>query len=62
MRFLWTFIWSFLIGVMLVYVNAAMSGAEFHVMDGLVVSVILTVAVLSITTMIPNTPVEHHEH
>ncbi len=62
MRFLWTFIWSVLLSEMVIYVNASMNGVTFQVMDGLLAGIIVTIAVFLITAIIPDDPVDVHEH
>lgn len=62
MKIVWTFIWSFLLSEMIMYVGGSMNGVAFNFKNGLIMTFIFTIVILLITTMIPNEPVEHHEH
>ncbi|MCP8968293.1 YjzD family protein [Ectobacillus ponti] len=62
MRFVWAFIWSFLLVQMISYVIGAMTGNEYNFANASIMSVVFAVLVIAIGSLIPNDPVPHHEH
>ncbi|WP_404451730.1 YjzD family protein [Virgibacillus necropolis] len=49
MRFIWTFIWSLLLSSVLSYILTSMGGTPFNFMHTLVLSIILTIAVFTLS-------------
>ncbi|KMK96799.1 DUF2929 family protein [Rossellomorea marisflavi] len=60
MRFFWMFFWAFALTEMLTYVVANMSGGKFDFMQGLILSVAVTILAYIVTLILPNEPVEDH--
>lgn len=63
MKYIMTFLWSFLLVSMLNYVVSSVLGAEFNFNNGAFISVIFAVLVFIISAIIPNEAndtVEHH--
>ncbi|PKG25522.1 YjzD family protein [Niallia nealsonii] len=56
MRYLFTFIWSFLLAQMLTYVVSSMNGNSFSLGTGFILSIIFTVLVFVLGAIIPNEP------
>ncbi|GKU81775.1 YjzD family protein [Niallia sp. NCCP-28] len=56
MRYLFTFIWSFLLAQMLTYVVSSMNGSSFSLSTGFILSIIFTVLVFVLGAIIPNEP------
>ncbi|MGN7387070.1 DUF2929 family protein [Sporosarcina sp. SAFN-015] len=55
MKYIITFVWSFLLVTMLNYVAGSIAGiASFDFMGGVIASVILSVIVLGVTAVIPD--------
>lgn len=60
MRYLFTFIWSFLLAQMLTYVVSSMNGSSFNLGTGFILSIIFTLLVFVMGAIIPNEP-SHEE-
>jgi uncharacterized membrane protein len=45
MRYFWTFLWSFLLSNMLVYVVSNMEGSHFDLMQSTILAVVFTVII-----------------
>ena len=60
MNFFWMFFWAFALTEMLTYVVANMSGGKFDFMQGLILSVAVTILAYIVTLILPNEPVEDH--
>ncbi|GLI86136.1 DUF2929 family protein [Rossellomorea marisflavi] len=60
MKFFWMFFWAFALTEMLTYVVANMSGGKFDFMQGLILSVAVTILAYIVTLILPNEPVEDH--
>nr|WP_285806135.1 YjzD family protein [Rossellomorea marisflavi] len=54
------FFWAFALTEMLTYVVANMSGGKFDFMQGLILSVAVTILAYIVTLILPNEPVEDH--
>ncbi|WP_420835800.1 YjzD family protein [Bacillus weihaiensis] len=62
LRFLWTFIWGFLLIHMASYVVNSMSGGHYDFMTATVLSVIAIVVIILIAQVIPSEPAADHDH
>ena len=64
MRYIVTFIWSFLLVSMLNYVVSSVLGAPFDFKTGAILSVVFSILVFIIGAILPNDPVpeaaDHH--
>jgi len=61
-RFFWTLFWSFLLVQMLTYVVSSMSGAEFNLKSGAILSIGVTLLIFLATAVIPNEPKPTGKH
>ena len=64
MQYIITFIWSFLLVTMLNYVVSSVLDVDFNFMNGVIVSLVVSVLVIIIAAVIPNesTPDAEAEH
>ena len=60
MKFVMTFLWSFLLVTMVNYVTGSIANVPFDLVPGIVASVILSVVVLVISSLCPDDPVSDH--
>ncbi|MCM3756480.1 YjzD family protein [Sporosarcina aquimarina] len=61
MKFIMTFVWSFLLVSMLNYVAGSIANVPtFEFTTGIIVSLVLSVMVFAITAIIPDEPVAEH--
>jgi hypothetical protein len=60
MRYVMTFVWSFLLVAMLNYVVGAIADVPFEFMPGVIVSVILSVLIIILGEAFPKGPVSDH--
>ncbi|MBE1555059.1 YjzD family protein [Sporosarcina limicola] len=60
MRYLMTFVWSFLLVTMLNYVAGSIANIPFDFISGAIMSVVLAVFVLIISASLPEGPVADH--
>jgi predicted PurR-regulated permease PerM len=56
MRFIGTFFWSFLLISLLNYVVSAVQNAHFDFMNGVIISLIVSVLIFIISSIIPDSP------
>ncbi|WP_394188702.1 YjzD family protein [Paenisporosarcina quisquiliarum] len=62
MKFVFTFIWSFLLITLLNYVVSSVNGVPFDFTLGAIVSVGVALLLFVISKVIPNEPVAHEHH
>ncbi len=62
MKFVLTFVWSFLLVTTLNYVVSSVNAVEFNFTLGAIVSVFVAILIFFISSIIPNDPVVHEEH
>ncbi|GKV57899.1 DUF2929 domain-containing protein [Sporosarcina sp. NCCP-2222] len=61
MKYIMTFVWSFLLVTMLNYVTGSIADIQgFDFMGGVIVSVVLSIVVIAISAIIPDEPVADH--
>ncbi|TWT04864.1 YjzD family protein [Planomicrobium sp. CPCC 101079] len=56
MRFIGTFLWSFLLISLLNYVVSAVQNVHFDFMNGLYISLVVSVLIFVISSIIPDSP------
>lgn len=62
MKFVFTFVWSFLLITLLNYVVSSVNGVYFDFTLGAIVSVGVALLLFVISKIIPNEPVAHEHH
>lgn len=62
MKFVFTFVWSFLLITLLNYVVSSVNGVHFDFTLGAIVSVGVALLLFVISKIIPNEPVAHEHH
>lgn len=62
MKFVFTFVWSFLLVTTLNYVVSSVNNVEFQFAFGAILSVFVAILIFIISSIIPNEPVVHEEH
>lgn len=62
MKYIMTFVWSFLLVSMLNYVVSSVLGAPFDFQIGAIVSVVFTVLIFILGAVIPNDPIPEADH
>ncbi|MGN1401498.1 MAG: YjzD family protein [Bacillus sp. (in: firmicutes)] len=62
MRYLVTFFWVFLLMQMIVYVVGSMIGVGYTFSTGAIMSIPAVLLIFIIPTLLPDEPVEHHQH
>ncbi|MFX3673947.1 MAG: YjzD family protein [Paenisporosarcina sp.] len=60
MKYIFTFIWSFLLVTTLNYVVSSVAGVEFNFVLGAILSVAVAFIIFIISAIIPNDPIENH--
>ena len=61
MRYIVTFLWSFLLMQMITYVVSSMAGAAYSFSTGVIIAVIVTLLVFALTAILPKAePAENH--
>jgi predicted PurR-regulated permease PerM len=56
MRFIGTFFWSFLLISLLNYVVSAVQNVHFDFMNGVIISLVVSVLIFIISSIIPDSP------
>jgi len=62
MKYLLTFVWSFLLISTLNYVVSSVNGVHFDFTLGAIISVFVAIIIFIISAIIPNDPVVHENH
>ena len=62
MKYIFTFIWSFVLVAMLNYVVSSINNVPFDFELGAILSLVVSLVILLITAIIPNDPVAHESH
>ena len=62
MKFIMTFIWSFLLVSTLNYVVSSVADVPFNFQLGAILSLVFAALIFVITTIIPDEPVVHENH
>lgn len=62
MKYIMTFVWSFLLVSMLNYVVSSVLGAPFDFQIGAIVSVVFAVLIFILGAVIPNDPIPEADH
>jgi len=62
MKYLLTFVWSFLLISTLNYVVSSVNGVYFDFTLGAIISVFVAIIIFIISAIIPNDPVAHENH
>ncbi|MBS4172033.1 YjzD family protein [Bacillus sp. FJAT-49736] len=56
MKYFWTLFWTFLLVHMLGYVGSAMTDTNYSLKDISIISVVVTILILVVSAIIPNSP------
>ena len=62
MKYIFTFVWSFVLVAMLNYVVSSINNVPFDFDLGAILSLVVSLVILLITAILPNDPVAHESH